>query len=150
MDSDVVALASDHAGVRLKEMIRAHVEARGLRVIDLGTDGDASVDYPDYGYKLAEALKSGAAARGIAICGTGIGISIAANRYSWVRAGLAHDVTSARLCREHNDANLLALGARLIGEEVAKECVSAFLDTAFGGDRHKRRVEKLGHPPVVG
>lgn len=149
MDSHVVALASDHAGVRLKEVIRAHVEARGLRVLDLGTNGDESVDYPDFGYKLAEALKSGQATSGVAICGTGIGISIAANRYPWVRAGLAHDVTSARLCREHNDANLLALGARLIGEEVAKECVSAFLDTSFGGNRHERRVEKLGRPPVI-
>lgn len=147
MTTDIVAIASDHAGVRLKEKIRDMLEADGHGVLDLGTAGDASVDYPDYGYALAEAIRDGRAGRGIVVCGTGIGISIAANRFPWIRAGLAHDATSARLAREHNDANVLALGARLIGEEVARECVSAFLSTAFGGDRHARRVAKLGEPP---
>ena len=116
----------------------------GHEILDLGTDGPGSVDYPDYGKALAESIASGKAERGVAICGTGIGISIAVNRHPGVRAALCHDETSARLAREHNDANVLALGARLIGPEVAKRCLRTFLETEFAGGRHVARVAKLG------
>lgn len=139
-----VALASDHAGYALKREIAEHLAARGLEVLDLGTDGPESVDYPDFGVAVARALADGRAARGILVCGTGIGISIAANRHAGVRAAVCQDSTTARLARRHNDANVLALGARIVGSEVARDCVDAFLDTPFDGGRHARRVEKLG------
>ena len=140
-----VAIASDHAGVALKATLSEDLRARGDDVLDLGTQGPDSVDYPDFGQAVGEAVASGRAERGVVICGTGIGISIAANRLEGVRAAVCHDVTSARLAREHNDANVLALGARLIGPEVARECLEAFLTTEFsGGERHVRRVAKLG------
>jgi ribose 5-phosphate isomerase B len=116
----------------------------GYAVLDLGTDDTESVDYPDYGQALAHAVQEGRAERGVLICGTGIGISMAANRFSGVRAALCHDETSARLAREHNDANVLALGARMLGIEVAKDCLRAFLTTDFAGGRHTRRVAKIG------
>jgi ribose 5-phosphate isomerase B len=118
----------------------------GHEVTDLGPDGVASVDYPDYGYKLAEAVASGRADKGVALCGSGIGISIAVNRHPAARAALVSEPLSARLAREHNDANVIAMGARLIGAEMAKACLDAFLATPFGGDRHLRRVEKLTNP----
>jgi ribose 5-phosphate isomerase B len=139
-----IALAADHGGYDLKQALKAVLEQDGLAVLDLGTDGPASVDYPDYAQAMAKALADGVADRGVLICGTGIGISIAANRHAAVRAALAHDVTTARLSRQHNDANVLALGARVIGEEVAKDCLRVFLDTPFEGGRHARRVAKLG------
>jgi ribose 5-phosphate isomerase B len=140
-----VALASDHAGVALKDALKQAVEALGHTVLDLGTHTDASVDYPDYGDRLARTILAGEAEVGVAICGTGIGISIAANRHKGVRAALCHDATSARLSRQHNDANVLALGARVIGAEVAKDCLATFLATEFeGGGRHTGRVNKLG------
>ena len=141
-----VAIAADHAGFPLKGMVREEVTALGHDVLDLGTDGLESVDYPDFGRKCAEAVASGRAARGIVICGTGIGISIAANRNPGVRAAPCHDTVSARLTRQHNDANILALGARLIGSEVARDCVRTFLTTEFEGGRHTARVNKLGAP----
>lgn len=145
MTAKPVAIASDHAGVALKSSLIEDLRERGLEVLDLGSQGAESVDYPDYGHAVGEAVASGRAERGIAICGTGIGISIAANRLKGVRAAVCHDVTSTRLAREHNDANVLALGARLIGPEVARECLEAFMTTAFsGGERHVRRVAKLG------
>ncbi|WP_323795713.1 ribose 5-phosphate isomerase B [Nisaea sp.] len=144
MTDNVIVIGSDHAGYSLKQVLVAHLEEKGWRIVDVGTDGAASVDYPDFGAAVAHALKEGKAPRGIVVCGTGIGISIAANRHDWIRAGLCHDITSARLCRLHNDANVLALGARLIGEEVAKDCVDVFLATEFEGGRHQRRVDKLG------
>jgi ribose 5-phosphate isomerase B len=116
----------------------------GRRVLDLGTHGAESVDYPAFADALAEALRDGRAVRGVLVCGTGIGISIAANRHRHVRAALCHDSASARLARAHNDANVLALGARLTGVETAKDCVHAFFDTAFEGGRHVRRVAMLG------
>lgn len=140
----MVAIASDHAGVALKAVLVDELSALGYTVEDLGTDGPESVDYPDYGHALAEVIESGAAPRGVLICGTGIGISIAANRYKSVRAAVCHDTVSTRLSRQHNDANVLALGARLIGEEVAKDCLRTFLSTEFEGGRHARRVAKLG------
>ncbi len=141
-----IAIASDHAAVELKAALAEHMRGLGHDVIDLGPEGAASVDYPDYGYKLAETIATGEATRGIAICGSGIGISIAVNRHPAARAALVSEPLSARLAREHNDANVLAMGARLIGLEMAKECVDVFLSTGFGGDRHLKRVEKLSHP----
>lgn len=141
-----LAFASDHAAVIMKAALVDHARALGYDVIDLGPDSEASVDYPDYGYKLADALASGAADRGVALCGSGIGISIAVNRNPAARCALVSEPLSARLCREHNDANAIAMGARLIGIEQAKSCLEAFLSTPFGGDRHQRRVDKLSHP----
>lgn len=149
MTSDVIAIASDHAGFALKTEIADYLRGKGLEVRDLGTDGPHSVDYPDFAYAMATALADGTAKRGVLICGTGLGISIAANRYPWVRAALCHDVTTARLSREHNDANVIAMGGRLLGIELARECVEAFLTTEFGGDRHARRVGKLTNPPAI-
>ena len=123
-----------------------HLRGLGHDVLDLGPEGADPVDYPDYGYKLAAAIASGEATRGIAICGSGIGISIAVNRNPAARAALVSEPLSARLAREHNDANVIAMGARLIGITMAKECVDTFLATPFGGDRHLRRVEKLSNP----
>ena len=116
----------------------------GYDVLDLGTDGTESVDYPDFGQALARAIQEDRAERGVLICGTGIGISMAANRFSGVRAALCHDETSARLAREHNDANVLALGARMLWVEVAKDCLRAFLTTDFAGWRHVHRVANIG------
>jgi ribose 5-phosphate isomerase B len=145
MSEGTIAIASDHAGPPLKAVLKAELEQRGYTVLDLGTHGDDSVDYPDFGRAVGEAVASGQAWRGIVICGTGIGISIAANRIAGVRAAVCHDVTSAKLAREHNDANVMALGVRLIGPEVAMDCLDAFMTTEFsGGERHVRRIEKLG------
>lgn len=141
-----VAVASDHAAVSLKATLVAWLREAGHDVLDLGPDTDARVDYPDYGYKLAEAVAAGEAERGIALCGSGIGISIAVNRNPALRCALVSDPLAAALSREHNDANAIALGARLIGEDMAKACVTAFLDTAFVGGRHAPRVDKLGAP----
>ncbi|MCH7796487.1 MAG: ribose 5-phosphate isomerase B [Proteobacteria bacterium] len=144
MSTKPIALAADHAGYELKTTLVEELRSMGHEILDLGTDGPGSVDYPDYGKALAESIASGKAERGVAICGTGIGISIAVNRHPGVRAALCHDETSARLAREHNDANVLALGARLIGPEVAKRCLRTFLETEFAGGRHVARVAKLG------
>ena len=143
MSGQVFAVASDHAGYALKETLKACLDELGVAVLDLGTDGPESVDYPDFAQALTAAIASGKAERGLLVCGTGIGISIAANRNPSVRAALCHDTTSAHLSRQHNDANVLVLGARLIGEEVAKDCLSVFLSTAYEGGRHDRRVAKL-------
>lgn len=143
---ETVAIASDHAAIELKAALAAWLRERGHEVVDLGPEGVESVDYPDYGYKLAAAIAAGKATRGIAICGSGIGISIAVNRHPTARCALVSEPLSARLAREHNDANVIALGARLIGLEMAKACVETFLSTRFGGDRHLRRVEKLSNP----
>ena len=140
-----IAIAADHAGFDLKAKLVEELKSAGYAVLDLGTsDATTSVDYPDFGKALAEAVISGKADAGVVVCGTGIGISIAANRHPGIRAALCHDTTSARLSREHNDANVLALGARVTGEQVAKDCLHIFLSTEFAGDRHARRVQKLG------
>ena len=143
MSADVCAIASDHAGYSLKEALKAYLGENGHQVLDLGTNGPESVDYPDFAAAVADAIAGGRAARGVLVCGTGIGISIAANRNPAIRAALCHDTTTARLSRQHNDANVLVLGGRLIGEEVAKDCLSVFLSTAYEGGRHDRRVAKL-------
>ncbi|MCC6468657.1 MAG: ribose 5-phosphate isomerase B [Alphaproteobacteria bacterium] len=145
MTADTIAIAADHAGYALKQALKEELARTGRDVLDLGTDGPQSVDYPDFANRLADALQSGRARRGVLVCGTGIGIAIAANRHRHVRAAVCHDVSSARLARQHNDANVLALGARLIGDETARDCLRVFLETAFdGGERHSRRVAKMG------
>lgn len=141
-----IAIASDHAALALKSALAEYLRAAGHDVADIGPHDDASVDYPDYGYRLASAIADGSAERGVALCGSGIGISIAVNRNPAARAALVSEPLSARLSREHNDANVIAMGARLIGIEMAKACIDAFLSTEFGGDRHQRRVDKLSHP----
>lgn len=138
-----LAVASDHAGLTLKVEVCLYLESHGVPVHDFGTHTPHSVDYPDYAALVAEALRQGRAERGILICGSGIGITIAANRFKGVRAALCHDVTGTRLARLHNNANVLVLGARTIGLEVAKDCILAFLQTPFEGGRHQLRVDKL-------
>ena len=143
-----IAIASDHAAVGLKAALADWLRGEGHDVEDLGTNGESSVDYPDFGYRLAGHVAAGKAERGVALCGTGIGISIAVNRHPGVRCALVSEPLSATLSREHNDANVIAMGARIIGIEMAKACLTAFLTTPFGGERHARRVGKLGQPPV--
>lgn len=139
-----VVIASDHAGVDFRGELRDWLVSQGVSVLDLGTNSRDSVDYPDFADAVAAALADGRAERGIIVCGTGIGISIAANRHRHVRAALCHDVTTARLARQHNDANVIALGARTMGVETAKDCLTTFFATEFeGGERHSRRVAKL-------
>jgi len=138
-----IALAADHAGYQLKDELAGWLKELGYEVEDLGTNSTESVDYPQYGAKLARAVGTGAVDRGIAICGSGIGISIAVNREPNCRCARVAEPVSAALAREHNDANVLALGARLIGADMAKACVSAFLGTDFAGGRHQRRVDQL-------
>jgi ribose 5-phosphate isomerase B len=142
-----IAIASDHAAFDLKAELRAYLTAQGHDVADLGPDTAERVDYPEFGYRLAEAVASGAAERGVALCGSGIGISIAVNRHPALRCALVSEPLSAALAREHNDANAIAMGARLIGIDQAKACLDAFLSTDFGGGRHRARVDKLTNPP---
>lgn len=148
MSTETIAIACDHGAIALKEHIVGYLKAKGYEVLDLGVNSPESVDYPDYGYKLAEAIKTGHAQRGVLMCGSGIGISIAANRFPEIRAALVHDVTGARLSREHNDANVIAFGGRMIGTDLCEECLDTFLTTDFEGGRHQRRVDKLSNPPV--
>ena len=138
-----IAIGSDHAGFSVKETIRRYLESAGYAVSDLGTSSEESVDYPDYGKAVGERVVSKQAHFGIAVCGTGIGISIAANKVPGVRAALAHDVHTARLAREHNDANVLALGGRVVTGEAAVAMVQVFLTTAYLGGRHQRRLDKI-------
>ena len=141
-----IAIASDHAAFALKGELAAWLTELGHEVVDLGPDSAVSVDYPDFGYKLAAHIAAGDAERGIALCGSGIGIAIAVNRNPKARCAHVSEPLSAKLARSHNDANVIALGARLVGIDMAKACVEAFLTTAFGGDRHIRRVDKLSNP----
>lgn len=144
-----IAIASDHAAYELKAVLADWLRAEGHDVADLGTNGPESVDYPDYGYRLASAIADGSAERGVALCGSGIGISISVNRNPACRCALVSEPLSAKLSREHNDANVLALGARLTGIDMAKACIAAFLTTDFAGDRHARRVDRLSNPPQL-
>jgi len=143
MPQDVIAIASDHAGFDVKEQVGRLLAELGHGVLDLGPNGTESVDYPDFADAMAGAMAEGRAGRGILICGTGIGISIAANRHRHVRAARCCDATDARLARQHNDANVLVLGSRTSGWETAQDCVRAFLDTEFEGGRHQRRIDKM-------
>ena len=138
-----IALAADHAGFALKQDIAAWLREQGHGVTDLGTDSEESVDYPVFGAKLARAIAAGEAERGIAVCGSGIGIAIAINRFAECRCAHVSEPLSATLARTHNDANVLALGARLIGADMARQCVAAFLGNDFGGGRHQHRVDQL-------
>lgn len=143
---ETVAIASDHAGVALKSLLKKDLSDTGYAVLDLGTEGSQSVDYPDFADKLALAIREGRAQRGVLVCGSGVGISIAANRHSEVRAALVHDALGARMSRQHNDANVICFGGRMIGEEVARDCLKVFLTTEFEGGRHAARVAKLSPP----
>ncbi len=147
MPSKTIAIASDHGGFELKTELKKDLMEAGYTVLDLGSDSLESVDYPDFGYALAGAMKEGKAKLGVLICGSGIGISIAANRHSEIRAALVHDALTARLSRQHNDANVICFGGRTIGPEVARDCLNIFLKTKFeDGGRHSRRVNKLSDP----
>ncbi|MBV8907832.1 MAG: ribose 5-phosphate isomerase B [Sphingomonas sp.] len=138
-----IAVSADHAGVDLKDLIAGWLREQGHDVLDLGTNSHESVDYPKYGVMLADALADGRAERGITVCGSGIGVAIAANRNPACRCAQVSEPVSATLSRKHNDANAIALGARLIGPEMAIACVQAFLETDFEGGRHQRRVDQL-------
>lgn len=141
-----IAIASDHAAVELKASLVSYLTELGHDVSDLGTYTGESVDYPDYGYRVANAIAAGEAERGVALCGSGIGISIAVNRNKACRCALVSEPLSATLARQHNDANVIAMGARLTGIDMAKACLDAFLTTEFANERHTRRVEKLSNP----
>lgn len=143
-----LAIASDHAAFAMKAELADWLRRLGHDVTDFGPDSESSVDYPDYGYALAAHVAAGRADFGIALCGSGIGISIAVNRHSDCRAALVSEPLSARLAREHNDANVIALGARIIGVDMARACIETFIATPFAGDRHARRVAKLSNPPL--
>ncbi|KWX08175.1 ribose 5-phosphate isomerase B [Hydrogenibacillus schlegelii] len=138
-----IALGADHGGFRLKEIVKAYVQSLGHEVIDVGTTSEAAVDYPDYAFPVAEMVARGEVDRGILLCGTGIGMAIAANKVPGVRAALVHDLFSARATRAHNDANVLTMGGRLLGPDLAKEIVRVWLETPFEGGRHARRIEKI-------
>ena len=142
--SGKIAFAGDHAGFELKGTLISYVQSLGYEALDLGTYSDDSVDYPDYGQKMGEAITNGDAPIGIAVCGSGIGISIAINRFEKARCALCHVPHAAEMARRHNDANVLALGARFVDVDTAKEIVDTFLNTEFEGGRHARRVDKLG------
>jgi len=146
MSSNRIAIACDHAGYDLKSVLKDELMGLGYEIVDLGTDGPGSVDYPDYGYAVASALRTGKVDRGVLVCGSGIGISMAANRYPEVRAALIHDALGARLAREHNDANVICFGGRMVGADVARDCLKVFLATPFEGGRHVQRVAKLSQP----
>ncbi len=139
-----IAVASDHAGFAYKEMIAKHLKATGYDVLDVGTYSTDRVDYPDYGKAVGEAVIAGKATFGMAVCGSGIGICIAANKVAGIRAATVHDMTSARLSREHNDANVMCVGERFLGPQVVLDSVEAFLAAEFQGGRHTARVAKLG------
>lgn len=146
MDLARIAIACDHAGFALKSALKADLTSIGRDIIDLGTNGTSSVDYPDFGYAIAHAIRDGRAQRGVLICGSGIGISIAANRFPEIRAALVHDALGAKMARLHNDANVICFGGRMIGEDVAIDCLRVFLTTEFEGGRHTRRIGKLSNP----
>jgi len=138
-----IAFGADHAGWELKEKLKAHAATKGHDILDLGTHSADSVDYPDFGRAVGEAVTGGRADRGVAVCGTGIGIAIAANKVAGVRAGTPNDLFAVRLMREHNDANVIAFGARLTAAPLAEAMLDLFLSTPFAGGRHERRVKKL-------
>ena len=144
MAQQPIAVGSDHAGYKLKTSIKSLLNELGFSVLDLGTEDENSVDYPDYANKVVKAIKSGNAGNGVLVCGSGIGMSIAANRHKGIRAALCFDPSDVELARKHNDANILVLRGRLISENQAKQCVKKFFSTEFEGGRHQRRVNKLG------
>ena len=138
-----IAIASDHAGLELKEDIKTFLKEKGVDVLDMGTNGNESVDYPDYGIPVAEKVSRGELNKGILICGTGIGMSIVANKFANVRAALVNDVYSATMAKDHNDANILVIGGRIAGKGLAREMVKAWLEAKFEGGRHQKRLNKI-------
>ncbi len=142
-----IAIACDHAGFALKEVLKCEIEALGFVCLDLGVHEEKAVDYPDMGMLAAKKVATGEVEKAVIICGSGIGISIAANRHPAIRAALCHDAYTAEMARKHNDANILALGARVVSEATAKDCLKAFLSTSFEAGRHAERVRKLGILP---
>ena len=136
-------IGSDHAGFELKERLKQALDERGIAYEDVGTHSAESVDYPDFAHRVARAVSSGQAEKGLLVCGSGQGMAMTANKYEGVRAALPHDEESARLSREHNDANVLALGGRVLSPEVAERILDVWLETPFGGGRHQRRVDKI-------
>jgi ribose 5-phosphate isomerase B len=146
MTLPLVALAADHGGFALKEQLKTALQAWGYPLLDLGTDGPQSVDYPDFAEAMAAAIRGQVAGVGVLLCGTGIGMSIAVNRHPEVRAALVHDALGARLSRQHNDANVIVFGGRVLGEDLARDCLRQFLETGFEGGRHARRVAKMSIP----
>ena len=138
-----IIIGSDHAGYPMKEKVKANLQKHGIKVEDIGTYSEESVDYTDFGKKVASKVSDGTFDRGILICGTGLGMSMVANRFRGVRAALANDLFSAIMSRRHNDSNILALGGRLIGDTLAMQVVDTWLDTPFEGGRHQRRIEKM-------
>ncbi len=146
MPREIIAIGADHAGYALKAVLAADLGKMGYDVLDLGTNSEVSVDYPDFGFAVSRAVTSGQATRGVLVCGTGTGMTMAANRDPGIRAALCTSGLMARLAREHNDANVLALGSRIIGVEVARDCLRNFLATSYAAGRHADRVTKLSHP----
>ena len=138
-----IGLACDHGGFELKEELKAFLKSLGVEPIDMGSFNEDSVDYPDFGVLVAEKVSRGELEKGILVCGTGIGMSMVANKFPRIRAALANDLYSSRCSREHNDANILIIGGRIVGKELAKEIVKVWLETPFAGGRHKRRLEKI-------
>lgn len=145
MTNPTIIIASDHAGYELKQQLKTMLEAN-FQIMDMGTDSDQSVDYPVYASRLCDKLQHENDAVGILVCGSGIGMSMTANRYNHIRAALCHNSLEARLARQHNNANVLVLGARMIGSDLAKDCVEQFLHTPFEGGRHQRRVDQMTNP----
>ncbi|MDT8445396.1 MAG: ribose 5-phosphate isomerase B [bacterium] len=142
MDKRII-IGSDHAGFQLKEALKSYLTGKGFEVRDVGTHEESSVHYPEYGKAVAQAVQAGEFERGVLICGTGIGMSITANRFKGVRATLCHDVDTAKLSREHNNSNVLVLGARVLAKELAEEMLQAWLDTSFAGGRHQDRLDMI-------
>ena len=138
-----IGLACDHAGFDLKEELKAFLKSLGVKAIDMGTFNEDSVDYPDFGVLVTEKVSRGELEKGILICGTGIGMSMVANKFPRIRAAVANDLYSSRCSREHNDANILIIGGRIVGKDLAKEIVKVWLETPFAGGRHKKRLEKI-------
>ena len=138
-----IAIASDHAGRELKEDLKEYLKGIGVDAVDMGVNNDKSVDYPDYGSPVAEKVSTGEISRGILLCGTGIGMSILANKYRRVRAALVNDVYTARMAKEHNDANILVIGGRIVGKGLAREILKTWLEARFEGGRHQRRLDKI-------
>jgi len=138
-----IGMGNDHGGTELKWAIKAYLESKGHEIVNYGTDTNDSCDYPEYGRKVAEAVMAGEVECGILICGTGVGISIAANKVKGIRAAVCSDCATARLVKEHNNANILAFGARIVGVELAKDICDAYLNAEFEGDRHNRRIAKI-------
>lgn len=143
MDKLKIAIASDHAGREMKEDLKEFLQSIGVEVVDMGVNDDKSVDYPDYGIPLAERVSKGEVPRGVLVCGTGIGMSILANKFKNVRAALVSDVYTARMAKEHNDANILVIGGRIVGKGLAREMLKTWLETRFEGGRHQTRLDKI-------